>query len=157
VPYLTKKTKKRIKELCGLEGLSRIDRVIRSKELLEDDEIKQFICHQLLGTTFRDIEKILKEEIATSKARSEEESLYQEMEFSQPEKLDPAHASTKRKHAVVKRGYYAPEEALKLIEADSNKKWTSEMSQPKEVVSTWSQEEIWALINCCYDPRNFPH
>ena len=153
---MTKKAKKRIRELCGLEGLNRADRAVRSKQLLEDDELKQFICHQLLGTTFRDIDKVLKEEIAASKARSEEESIYEEMEFSQPEKLDPEHSPAKKKHKALKRGYYTPEETLKLIEADSNKKWMAEVSQPKEITSTWSPEEIWALINCCYDSRNFP-
>jgi hypothetical protein len=153
---LTKKAKKRIRELCGLEGLSRTDRAVRSKELLEDDELKQFICHRLLGTTFRDIDKVLKEEIAASKIKSEEESIYEEMEFSQPEKLDPDHLPTKRKHKAVKRGYYTPEETLKLIEADSNKKWMAAVSKPREITSTWTPEEMWALINCCYDLRNFP-
>lgn len=155
---MTKKAKKRIKELCGLESLSREDRIARCKELLDDDDFKQEICHKMLGTTFRDINKILKEEIASSKARSEEEAILEEMANEQPEKLDPELQPLRRQHKAIRRGYYTREESLTLIEADSGAKWLAEATKPRDPPThTWSPEEIWALINCCYDSRNFPH
>ena len=152
---MTKKAKKRIRELCGLEGLNRQARAIRSKELVGDDTLKQSICNQLIGTSFRDIDKVLKEEINASKARTEEESIHEELELEVPEKLDPDLQMIRRNKKPVKRGFYTKADSLRLIEADTSKDWLAETIESKPASTTWSAEETYALINSCYDNRNF--
>ena len=152
---MTKKAKKRIRELCGLDGLNRQARAIRSKELINDDALKQSICNTLIGTSFRDIDKLLKEEINASKARTEEENIHEELELEVPEKLDPDLQMIRRNKKPIKRGFYTKADSLRLIEADTSKEWLAEKIESKPASTTWSAEETYALINSCYDSRNF--
>lgn len=84
---LSKKLKRRIQELCGFNDLERDERVNRAYEILNSSELKQAICHKILGTTFKDVERameaIIKERQLTP---AQEEEL--ELRESHPEKYE---------------------------------------------------------------------
>lgn len=84
---LSKKLKRRIQELCGFNDLERDERVNRAHEILNSSELKQAICHKILGTTFKDVERameaVIKERQLTP---SQEEEL--ELRESHPEKYE---------------------------------------------------------------------
>jgi hypothetical protein len=74
--------------LCGFNNLEREERLSRAHEILNSNELKQAICHEILGTTFKDVERameaILKERQLTP---AQEEEL--ELRKTIPEKFEP--------------------------------------------------------------------
>jgi hypothetical protein len=80
--------RRRILELCGFKGLERNEKVKRANEILKSAELKQSICNQIMGATYKDIERTM---IAVLNERQlsplqEEENELKELA---PEKFDP--------------------------------------------------------------------
>jgi hypothetical protein len=84
---LSKRLKRRIQELCGLLNLKREERLRRANEILNSTELKQAICNQILGTTFKDVEKTMVG-IINERQLTEEQQEQLELEKSNPEKFD---------------------------------------------------------------------
>lgn len=95
---MSKRLKRRIHELCGLINLNRDEKIRKANEILNSSELKQSICNQILGTSFKDVERamtaILKERQLTE---SQQEML--ELEEEVPEKFDPDFEFAINKHA----------------------------------------------------------
>lgn len=74
--------------MCGFVSLSREEKINRAHEILNSNDLKQTICNQILGTTFKDIDRamlsIIKERQLTA---SQEEEL--ELREKCPEKFEP--------------------------------------------------------------------
>jgi hypothetical protein len=122
---LSKKLKRRIQDLCGLQSLSREDRLLKANEILNSNDLKQAICHQILGCTFKDIERAM---TAVIKERhiSEEQAEQLELESTMPEKYDLELDFKVNKHAsnnVQDVRYRAPtrDEVARLIAASNAK------------------------------------
>lgn len=84
---MSKRLKKRIQELCGLLNLKREERLRRANEILNSTELKQAICNQILGTTFKDVEKTMVG-IINERKLTEEQQEQLELEKTNPEKFD---------------------------------------------------------------------
>jgi len=150
---LSKKLKRRIQELCGFNDLEREERLSRAHEILNSTELKQQICHKILGTTFKDIERamdaIIKERQLTP---DQEEEI--ELRESYPEKyeteFDPEVTFKVNKKAADPRpvgGYrtYTREEVAELLAA---KEAPYEPPPPMDHSNyrTYSREEVAVLM-----------
>lgn len=147
---MSRKLKKRIRELCGLEALSKEERTRRCNEILNDNDLKQSLCNQVPGLTFRDIDKTLKAELSDKKLTPEQE-IYESIEEDFPDKLNPNDFKPKPKRKVSRSLHYTREESLELINANT----FGTKSKPVKQVQydTYSQKEIEALINGTYTPH----
>ena len=45
--------------MCGFKDLNREKKLIRANEIINSTELKQTICNQILGTTFKDVERAM--------------------------------------------------------------------------------------------------
>lgn len=74
--------------LCGFDNLNREERLKRADEILNNSELKQSICHQILGTTFKDVERAMN---AIIKERQLTPDQIEELELKKivPEKFEP--------------------------------------------------------------------
>ena len=84
---MTKHLKRRILELCGLINLKREEKILKANEILRSTELKQAICNQIQGSTFKDIERTM-ESILKERQLSNSEQEMLELEKQAPEKFD---------------------------------------------------------------------
>jgi hypothetical protein len=56
---LAKKLKKKIEDMCGLASLGWEDRQDKANQILSSNEWKQRLCNELIGLSFRELEKVL--------------------------------------------------------------------------------------------------
>jgi len=149
---LSKRAKRKIHEVCGLNDLSREAKIRRASEILADSDLKQSICNQVVGTSHRDIEKVLKA-IVTTKL-SDEDELNAELEREQPEKLHPETKSSRKVQPIRMVAITNQKEITWLINASNE---PLEQDDPKPILDrpSYSQEEINALLNSSYDPADF--
>lgn len=150
---LSKKLKRRIQELCGFNNLERQERLDRAHEILNSTELKQAICHQILGTTFKDVERAME---AIIKERQLTPAQEEEMELreSHPEKYEPEFDAElefkiNKKVASPKKslGYreYTREEVAELIAA-SNAPYVPPEPAPRVDYPTYSREQVQELM-----------
>jgi hypothetical protein len=109
--------------LCGLQKLSRDERLSRANEILNSTELKQAICHQILGCTFKDIERAMAVTI-DERQITEAQAERMELEEMAPEKFDPQLEFKINKEASnIKKDYryttYSMEEVQKLLAASN--------------------------------------
>lgn len=153
---MSKKLRKRIRELCGLEGLERSERRRQAQQILDSPELKQQICNQMLGLSFRDIDKTMRNVLAENQPTPEEQE-ESELRRIAPHKFDPDAIlesripRTGRKKVTYKT--LTREETRKLIEA-SNKPIENE-PRPKPKYDTYTFEEVQALLAGNYHPDMF--
>lgn len=150
---LSKKLKRRIQELCGFNDLEREERVIRANEILNSTDLKQSICHKILGTTFKDVERAM-EAIIKEKQLTPEQREEAELRKSHPEKYEPEFdadfefkVNKKAADAPKTSGYrtYSREEVAELIAAS---KAPTPPPTPIERSSypTYSKEQVRELL-----------
>lgn len=104
------------------------------------------------GLTFKDIEKVMKDEIADKKPISEEDEIYNSLKEEMPEKLYPEEFKPKSKSKRSKLRYYSIEETLELINAKSIIVLDTPSKPRPDNYPTYSQEEVLALLNGTYKP-----
>lgn len=109
--------------MCGFNDLERDEKVARAYQILNSLELKQAICHKILGTTFKDVEKAMEGVIKERQLTPDQEEEI-ELRESHPEKYE---------------GEFYPEVTFK--------KNQSAADRPKESgYSTYSREEIAELM-----------
>lgn len=150
---LSKKLKRRIQELCGFNDLEREERINRAHEILNSNELKQAICHQILGTTFKDIERAMEGIIKERRLTPDQEEEIQLRE-SHPEKYEPEfdhelHFKVNKRAADADKrpAYRHPtrEEVAWLIA--QSKAPTEPDSQPEPMnYPTYTPEQVQALL-----------
>lgn len=96
---LNKKLKRRIIELCGLNQLNREERLSRATEILRNSDLKQSICHEILGCTHKDIDRAMRS-VVDERQITEEQQEMLELEELAPEKFDPEITFIANKHAA---------------------------------------------------------
>jgi hypothetical protein len=84
---LSKRLKKRIIELCGFSALNRTEKLSRANDVLNSTDIKNSICNQLQGASFKDVEKAMISIINERQITEEEQELL-DLEAQVPEKFD---------------------------------------------------------------------
>jgi hypothetical protein len=136
--------------LCGFQDLSREERLSRANEILNSTELKQSICHKILGCTFKDIEKTM---IAVIQERQITEAQAEQLELEEmaPEKFDPEVTFRVNREAsnVVKKsvyGTYTKEQVAKLLAASKAPIVVSEPLEPTREYPILSREQCEALM-----------
>lgn len=71
---MAKKLKKKIEEMCGLNGLDWEARQERAEKILASTEWKQSLCNELQGLSFRELEQTL---IGVASERQKKEESYE--------------------------------------------------------------------------------
>lgn len=151
---MSKRLKRKVRDLCGLDSLSKEDRLLRAKEILESTKIKQKMCNQMIGLTFKDIERAM---TAVLEERQPTEREQEELELRElaPEKFEPFIPQIDRPPA--REVSYRPmtrEECAWLL-AQSNKPIEKEpAAETNYNYKTYTREEVQALLRGDYDPQN---
>ena len=109
--------------MIGLQNLSREERLNRANEVLNDSDLKQAICHQILGCTHKDVVRAL-HAIINEKQITEAQAIQLELKEMAPEKFDPEITFKVNKSAsnVTKEfryGTYTREQVAKLLAASN--------------------------------------
>jgi hypothetical protein len=73
--------------LCGFLNLKHEEKLKKANEILKSTDLKQAISHQILGTSFKDIEKTMMS-IINERQLTEEQEEQIELEQLSPEKFD---------------------------------------------------------------------
>jgi len=135
--------------LCGLQNLSREERLSRANEILKDTDLKQSICHQILGCTHKDVEKSMLA-VVNERQLTEEQVEQLELEEMAPEKFDPEITFKVNKSASnvpkeVRYGTYTREQVHALL--NPPKTWDHrEPDAPPTVYPTMSREDCERLV-----------
>lgn len=153
---LSKKLKRRIQELCGFNKLEREERLSRANEILNSADLKQAICNQILGTTFKDVERAMEAIINERQLTpAQEEEL--ELQQAAPHKFDPDFEFKINKKAASQPKRYAPayrtytrEEVAELIAA-SNAPFIPPPPVERKDYPTYSREQVEQLMREHYE------
>lgn len=134
---MSKRLKRRILELCGFTNLKREEKILKANEILRSPELKQSICNQILGSSFKDIERAMD---SVLKERQLTESQQEMLELSQevPEKFDldfdfKLNNQVSDKKTETRYRTYTMEEINKLLAASYSKECTFEKPEPPPV------------------------
>ena len=151
---MSKRLKRRIKEICGLENISKEERIKRAQQILNDPAEKQALCNRLVGLSHRDIEKVLKDIVTERKSKQQEE--YEELLNEVPEKLFPNEVNFKQKSNVKVTSVIDPDEIRGLIEA-TQRPLEDVVKKLDPAYSTYSFEEVAAILAGNYHPSMFKY
>lgn len=152
---MSKRLKRKVRELCGLDSLSKEDRLLRAKEILESTKIKQKLCNQMAGLTFKDIERAM---TAVIEERQPTEREQEELELRElaPEKFEPFIPQIDRPPVREVTYRHITREECAWLLAQSNKPIEKEPApKPNNNYRTYTREEVQALLRGDYDPENF--
>ena len=148
---MSKRLKRKIQEACALTDLSREDKARRAQEILGSTDEKQTICNQILGVSFKDVERVMRDILAGVDSKSFEDELPEEKfgEVKPPirqvvsaaieEMLDPEYVNWLLNESSRSIAEVAPEPA------DPTK------------TPTYSEEEVAALMANNYHPAMFKY
>jgi len=133
---LAKKLKKKIEELCGLAGLEYEDRRARAEEILASNEWKQDICNDLLGLSFKDLERTLQGIIDERELRQshEDEKL----------RIYKGNRSSKKSDSEKRHGH-KPTHAPNKCPPRSLEQILARVYGPRVTSQEWSSEEVQQL------------
>lgn len=159
---MSKRLKRKIQEVSGLDKLKREEQVKQAQAILEDSEAKQAICHKVLGASHKDVERALKSIIQDKKPTKAEHDESELKEIA-PEKFHPERQREKaRPHGLDAYSsgvelLLDPEEVNALIQESSTSKAIQEEVEPMMpgTYPTYSFEEVAALMACDYHPDHF--
>ena len=143
--------KRRIHELCGLINLERTEKIRIANEILNSTELKQAVCNQILGTTFKDVEKAM-EAILRERQLTEEQLEILELEKQVPEKFDYEFEFKLNKHASDFKNKssryrtYTPGEVAALLAASDGETSSFESEAPKREYEPMPREMAERLV-----------
>lgn len=141
---LSRKLKKRILETCGLSNLGREARHLLAKEIYESNDLKQQICNEIDGVSFRDIEKVLSEFIVAKRTKNKDSRKTEtNTEPDRPVQVENKRTVTKLKlQPILNRN-----EVNELLAASELKEWENAPVKTYEPHETYSIEETLELLN----------
>lgn len=131
-------------------GLSREDRLFKANEILNDNDIKQAICNQILGCSFKEVERVMLS-IINERQITEAQKEQLELQESAPQKFDydfdlKATYSSSFEHSSIKYGFFSKEETLKLLkESDTSLADKKEVTIIREY-PIYSLEDVQLLL-----------
>lgn len=145
--------------MCGFNDLERDEKVARAYQILNSLELKQAICHKILGTTFKDVEKAMEGVIKERQLTPDQEEEI-ELRESHPEKFegdnfDPTVTFKKNQSAgdtVKSSGYQtlSREDVARLMAASNAPIQKSEPVRTTEY-PTMTREECERLMREHYE------
>lgn len=149
--------------MCGFNDLEREEKITRANEILNSTELKQAICHKILGTTFKDIERamnaIIDERQLTETQREELELRKSHPEKYEEEAYDPHVDFIKNKQVASPEksvgGYrtLTREECAALIAA-SNAPFEPPPPVERRDYPTYTREQVEALMRDHYSYKD---
>jgi hypothetical protein len=154
---LSKRLKRKILEKCGFTGLSREDKARRAQEILDSSEEKQAICNDIVGTSHRDVEKVMRSILdGIDVNKTFEENFPPEKYFDpEPEVQRPSSAQEITLTEIIDKEYvnWLVQESTRSIALEDPDK---EPLDPTKIV-TWYEEEVAALMANDYHPSKFKY
>jgi hypothetical protein len=147
--------------LCGFNSLERDERLKRANEILNSTELKQEICHQILGTTFKDVERAMLA-VINEKQLTPDQQEELELRKAVPEKYEPEfdpdlEFKINKKAADPKRetGYrtLTREECAALIAA-SNAPFEPPPPVERKDYPTYTREQVQELMKDHFEYKN---
>lgn len=153
---MSKRLRKRIRELCGLENVERSERRKRAQDILDSIEFKQKLCNRVPGLSFRDIDKTMQNVLSDNQPTTKEQEEREELKRVAPYKLDPDFDFRARKRATREITYemVTKEEARRLVEA-SERIISHDYEFHHREYDTYTPEEVAELMGCEYQPTKF--
>jgi len=145
---LGKRLRKKIKEACELEGLSKEDTLSRAFEIIDDYDFKQGLCIKYPGLTHKDIDRTMKAILANKQLKTKEEDI-------NPEKYS-CNIYGDISKSSIKYGILTREETRKLVEA-SDEPVIVEERAPQLPGRGYAAEEVQSLIRGDYHPSKFKY
>jgi hypothetical protein len=143
---LSKRLKRKLHELLGLDDLSRELRFKRAREILNDSDYKQEICNENIGVSHRDIDKVLKE-ILKDKKGSLAEQLAIEYDIELPVEEDEPEVKIQRtKKKLFTMLLLDTDEVNELLKASDTPLQRPSKVIDFEVYSTYSMAEALELL-----------
>jgi hypothetical protein len=112
--------------LCGFNNLEREEKIRKANEILNSADLKQAICHQILGTTFKDVERAM-EAVINERQLTEYQQEILELQEQAPEKFDlefdfKLNKSASDRHVKTSQyRTYTQEEVAELMRASFDK------------------------------------
>lgn len=144
--------------MCGFNELTRDEKVNRANEILNSAELKQAICHRILGTTFRDVERVMESILSERRlTQAQEEEL--ELREMSPEKFEPEFDADfefkmheEAADSKKSRGYttYSKHEVAKLMAA-SNAEFKPRVPEEPKDYHTYSFAQVQELMHEHYE------
>lgn len=141
--------------MCGLNDLSREERLLKANEILKSNDLKQAICHQIQGCTFKDIERSMEAVIKERQRTQYEEEQLEEQEFA-PEKYDLELDFKINKHASDVRtgdsyGHLTREDVARLLAASRSEPKPYEPEVPPAVYPPLDRDVAQRLVREHYE------
>jgi hypothetical protein len=146
VHYLSKRLKKKIQDVCGLTDLPREEKLLRASEIITSTELKQAICNQVLGISFKNVERTMQAIIDDRRPSRHEEEM-RELEEVAPYKLqkEDLFPSTK-KYKQTKYGSYTKDEIARLLAASVAPVEYKEKEIARHEHQTYTLDQARALL-----------
>lgn len=149
---MSKRLKRRIYDLCGLNNLSKEDRIRKANSILADYDYRQTICNQIVGASHKDIEKALKAIVTTKLSAEEQENA--EIERDNPEKLHPEF-KVKRTVKPTRLAFITDQKEINRLINASNEPLEEDAPKQHRDYPSYSKEEMSALLDGSYNPADF--
>lgn len=142
--------------MCGFKDLDREAKVARAHEIINSTELKQAICHQILGTTFKDVVNAMMA-VINERQLTPDQKEEVELRETYPQKyertFDPTIEFKVNKHAADPSrkkgsGYreYTREEVAELVAASNAPFIPYEPITNKEDYPTYSREQVESFM-----------
>jgi predicted RNA methylase len=150
---LSKRLKQKIKEISGLLNLSKEERSLKAHEILDSNEAKQAICRQILGCTFKEVERVM---LSVIQERQLTESQKEQIELQKvaPHKFNPEiefemefelNSKLYNRREIV-FSFYSIEESRRLVEESKISKAQERVVVPNTNYPSYSLEEVKKLL-----------
>ncbi len=149
---MSKRLKRRIQEICGLTSLKKEERAKRAQQILSDTNEKQAICHQIIGASYKDIEKALRSIVDDKRPSYEEEF---EQEHFQEEPVKPS--KPQRNVTTIPMEQLLDQDEVNALLSESSMSIVEQRSEytDRGDYETYSFEEVAALLEGTYHPAMF--
>jgi hypothetical protein len=138
--------KRKLYDLLGLGGLSQDDKVKRAYKILSDSDYKQTICHEHIGLSHKDIDKLLKE-IIKDKRNSFAEQLAIECDVELPVEEDSESETIERVITKLKVVYMLDMDEVNMLLLASETPLVKEPSKNATRYPTYTQADVTEIMN----------
>lgn len=138
---MAKKLKKKIEELCGLTNLDLEERRAKAEKILDDNEWKQELCNELLGLSFKDLDRTLRSILAERQVKNDEHEtkldIYRSGRNDRSKNVEK-HNLNQRTHKTNRTNDSKPRSLKEILD---------QVYAPRATENTFSKEERVQLVS----------
>jgi hypothetical protein len=143
---LSKKLKKRILEACGFSNLSREERFFLAKELHESTDLKQEICNEIDGVSFRDIEKAISDFLVEQKPSKTKRAKTTHPKQAKLDSFEETELQPERSFTKLRVEYLLNLQEVNLLLSASEEPLADHKRQVESDYPTYDQSETLKLL-----------